>query len=312
MKYYPHHIGDFNRATRHLTRIERSIYRDMIELYYEEEKQLPLEFSQICRKVIARSTEEVTAVEQVLNEFFVKTPNGWYHDRCEEEIELYKKHNTQKSNAGKASAAAKSLKRQQAINGISTPVEHPLNGSATDEERHLYGISTNQEPGTRNQEPINKKNNAGETFEKPEQSEPGYVKTDIQEPYTDSRAMFEMSLEWKPTAAINGVMKFAGLPYELDTIPNDRLIEFVTHWFGKPERRTQDGWHSALTGWLKMRQHDKPKPAAPEQPPPKEYKDPAHKYFVPLTEEQKRKTPPEALAKLKGVLAEMEAKKNDT
>ena len=30
MNYYPHHIGDFDYATRHLTRVERSIYRVLI------------------------------------------------------------------------------------------------------------------------------------------------------------------------------------------------------------------------------------------------------------------------------------------
>ena len=29
MNFYQHHIGDFNNATRHLTRLERSIYRDL-------------------------------------------------------------------------------------------------------------------------------------------------------------------------------------------------------------------------------------------------------------------------------------------
>lgn len=76
----------------------------------------------------------------------------------------------------------------------------------------------------------------------------------IQQPHTDSRTMFEMSLDWKPTANINGVLRFTGLPWSIDTIPNDRFVEFVTHWHGKPNRKTQDGWHSALVRWLKRTQ----------------------------------------------------------
>jgi uncharacterized protein YdaU (DUF1376 family) len=157
MKYYSHHMGDFDRATRHLDRIERSIYRDLIEVYYDTEQQLILDISALCRKIIARTQEEVTAVEQVLNEFFTKTHSGWYHDRCEAVIDEYRLSNSQKSIAGKASAAKKALKRQQAINVNSTDVEQSLNGSQTEDQRYDNGISTNHKPITNNHKPITNK-----------------------------------------------------------------------------------------------------------------------------------------------------------
>jgi len=134
---------------------------------------------------------------------------------------------------------------------------------------------------------LKKEKSARDVFENPPpEPEPAYAKTDTQQPYTDSRAMFEMSLDWKPTANINGVLKFNGLPWSIDTIPNDRLTEFVTHWFGKPDRKTQDGWHGALAGWLKRTQHDKPKAVAgqaqqpkPDQPAKPKYDDPSHRPF---------------------------------
>lgn len=131
MKSYPHHIGDFDKATRHLTRIERSVYRDLIELYYTTESQLPLDIPKLCRLVLARSNDEVTAVEQALNEFFTVTPSGYYHDRCEYEIERYRTNSGQKALAGKASAAKRALKREQALNGCSTAVERTCNGTPT-------------------------------------------------------------------------------------------------------------------------------------------------------------------------------------
>jgi uncharacterized protein YdaU (DUF1376 family) len=149
MKHYPHHIGDFDKATRHLTRIERSIYRDLLDLYYDTEQPLILEMAALCRKIIARSNEESTAVEQVLNEFFTQTPTGWYHDRCEAEIEAYRNNNSQKAQAGKASAEAKRLKKQQALNGDSTAVEQPLPAVATNGN----GASTNHQPSTINHQP---------------------------------------------------------------------------------------------------------------------------------------------------------------
>jgi uncharacterized protein YdaU (DUF1376 family) len=146
MHYYQHNIGDFDKATRHLSRIERSIYRDLIELYYDTEMQLNADINHLCRKVLANSNEESTAVEQVLNEFFTKTPDGWYHDRCEEEIERYKSNISQRAEAGRKSAAARQQKRQRA-----------LNGRSTDEQRSSNDAPTNQEPLTNNQEPLTNK-----------------------------------------------------------------------------------------------------------------------------------------------------------
>jgi uncharacterized protein YdaU (DUF1376 family) len=152
MKHYPHHIGDFDRATRHLTRLERSVYRDLIDLYYDTEKPLSLDKPSLCRKILARSNEESTAVEQVLNEFFTETPTGWFHERCDEEILAYRANTSHKAEAGKASAAAKALRKQQALNGGRTPVPTPV---LTDAQQPLDSVATvgntdptNHEPST--------------------------------------------------------------------------------------------------------------------------------------------------------------------
>jgi uncharacterized protein YdaU (DUF1376 family) len=143
MNHYPHHIGDFDKATRHLNRLERSIYRDLLDVYYETESPLTLDLEKLKRKILASSEQESTAVEQVLTEFFLEAPNGWFHSRCDAEILKFQDNTTQKALAGKASAAAKAARKQQA-----------LNGCLTDVQRHLNGTSTNQnlEPRTKNQE----------------------------------------------------------------------------------------------------------------------------------------------------------------
>ena len=144
MKHYPHHIGDFDRATRHLTRLERSIYRDLIDLYYDTELPLSLDLAWLCRRIIARSNEESTLVEQVLNEFFIQTPNGWWHERCEEELDKYRANNSQRAQAGKASADKRTQKRQRALNGDSTGVERADNGASTSQSTNQ---PINHEPG---------------------------------------------------------------------------------------------------------------------------------------------------------------------
>jgi uncharacterized protein YdaU (DUF1376 family) len=156
VKHYPHHIGDFDKATRHLTRIERSIYRDLIDLYYDTEQRLTLDLPMLCRRICAN--ELSTDVERALNEFFTKTDTGWYHHRCEMEIEAYRANNSQRAQAGKASAAAKALKKQRAINETSTSVERALNERTDFVEVSNNGASTNQSTN----QPINQSTNKGE------------------------------------------------------------------------------------------------------------------------------------------------------
>ncbi len=134
MHYYQHNIGDFDKSTRHLTRIERSVYRDLIELYYDTEFCLSLDIPRLCRKIIAISNEEVTAVEQVLNEFFTKTEHGYFHARCEEEIQRYHAHISQRSEAGRKSAAARQEKRQRSLKSRSTKDEQASNETPTNQE----------------------------------------------------------------------------------------------------------------------------------------------------------------------------------
>lgn len=157
MNYYPHHIGDFNSATRHLTRVERSLYRDLIELYYDTEQPLDsVNFDRLSRKVIAVSEEEKTALQYVLDEFFELDGDFYHHARCDDELAKYHANASAKVKAGKASAEARrkraeeKRRKQGSTQQNSTPVEQPLNGCSTQHEQN----PTNQEPRTINQEPI--------------------------------------------------------------------------------------------------------------------------------------------------------------
>lgn len=87
MNFYKHHLGDYAQATAHLTFVEDAAYSRLIRKYYAEEKPLPLEIKAIHRLVGARTKEEKQAVEDVLEEFFLKTSDGWRNKRCDEEIE---------------------------------------------------------------------------------------------------------------------------------------------------------------------------------------------------------------------------------
>lgn len=148
MHYYSHNIADFNHATRHLDRVERSIYRDLIELYYDLEGPLPNDLPQLCRRICARRDDEPQVVEAMLAEFFTLTEAGWVHERCEKEISAYR------SKAEKAQASA--AKRWQSEVKEVQQCERNANAMPTHSERNA-----NQEPITNNHKPVtNKKTKA--------------------------------------------------------------------------------------------------------------------------------------------------------
>lgn len=138
MNYYPFNISDFSNATKHLTILEKAIYRELLDLYYDKESPLENNPEMLARKICAR--EHPTVVEQVLNEFFTLDDGCWKNATCERVIADYRKKLESASKAGKASARARA--KNSKASRDSTVVERPLNGGAT-----------NQEPITKNQEP---------------------------------------------------------------------------------------------------------------------------------------------------------------
>ncbi len=92
MNHYPHHIGDFNTATRHLSRLERAVYRDTLDMYYDTETALDgSSFDRLARRLVCVTPEEVDALQFVLDEFFEHTDDGRYvHHRCERELAAFR------------------------------------------------------------------------------------------------------------------------------------------------------------------------------------------------------------------------------
>lgn len=143
MHSYHHNIKTFNSATRHLTRVERSLYRDLIELYYDTEKPLTGCFDRLARLVIAHSDEEKKALEYVLTEFFELTGDVYTHNFCDDEIEKFQANSSAKAKAGRASAEVRKKKaaerkqqREQQKEQDSTPVEQVLNESEASVHNH--------------------------------------------------------------------------------------------------------------------------------------------------------------------------------
>lgn len=103
MNYYEHHIGDYIKDTAHLSMVEEAAYRRMIDAYYTRESPLPVDKKACQRLARARSKDECTAVDVILDEYFVLREDGWHQKRCDEEIARFQ----EKSRKAKQSADAR-------------------------------------------------------------------------------------------------------------------------------------------------------------------------------------------------------------
>lgn len=147
MHYFQHHIGDFRSGCYNMTRMERALYREMLDIYYDTESPLPDSIDEVCKILGVRDAGEKAMVGEVLALKFQKVDGrGWVHERCETEIARYHALLDTASKAGKASAASRLNKKKASVqpesNADSTPVERPLNDT-----------STNQQPITNNHKP---------------------------------------------------------------------------------------------------------------------------------------------------------------
>lgn len=148
MHFYSHNISDFNNSTRHLTRVERSVYRDAIDMYYDTELPLISDFDRLAKRLLCISDEEKNALQIILNDFFSLSDNGYTQNRCELEISKYRANSSAKAKAGIASATKRQLK--------STHVQH--NSTRVQQTVNEIELTNNQELITNNCKPITKKN----------------------------------------------------------------------------------------------------------------------------------------------------------
>lgn len=129
MNYYEHHIGDYIKATAHLSMLEDAAYRRLIDAYYTKEAPLPAERKACHRLARATSKPERDAVDTVLDEFFTLADDGWHQSRCDEEIAKYiekrpaaeEKRENDKERQRRARERRKQLFEELSNRGINMP-----------------------------------------------------------------------------------------------------------------------------------------------------------------------------------------------
>ena len=108
-------------ATAHLTLEEDATYRRALDHYYDTEAPLAFDKQTLSKRL--RVSEQT--LSNVLSEFFIETPEGWRHKRCDAEIARYKAKSEKAKRAGSLGGLAKSSGRQ--ANAKQTPSKRLAN-----------------------------------------------------------------------------------------------------------------------------------------------------------------------------------------
>ena len=146
MNYYPFHIGDFRSGTVNMSRQTRWIYRDMLDVYYDSEKLLPLDLDVLCDVIGAESDDERRIVERLLRFKFIKTDEGYRQDTCERVIaEYHKKAVIAQTNGKLGGRPKKAAASEDKPSGLATGSDLVPAGVANESQSQ-----TNQEPITNN------------------------------------------------------------------------------------------------------------------------------------------------------------------
>lgn len=123
LPYMQFYVADYLADTTHLTAEEHGAYMLLLFSYWQTGK--PLRIDRLA--TVARiPNDRWPSVAETLSEFFHVTETHWVQFRVEADLEAVSSKVVTASNAGKASARAKALKKQQELNDRSTDVAYPL------------------------------------------------------------------------------------------------------------------------------------------------------------------------------------------
>lgn len=136
-----------------MTRQARWIYRDMMDVYYDDEKPLSLELDILCDQIGVLLEDERTIVERLLRFKFTKTEEGYTHEVCERVIAEY--HGKAEIARANGKLGGRPKKTHLVSSGFQSgsdpvPIRNPV----------ATGSQANQEPITINHKPEKSKASA--------------------------------------------------------------------------------------------------------------------------------------------------------
>ena len=135
MHYYQFNIADYRKDTVHLTRIEHSIYRDLIDWYYLEETPIPTETQVVMRRLRLGCETEATALKNVLHDFFSPESDGFHHKRIDFDIAEFRAQCEKNRSNGLKGGRPKGKKTQWVTSGL--PVVSQTDATANPNHKPL-------------------------------------------------------------------------------------------------------------------------------------------------------------------------------
>lgn len=157
MYYYKHHIGDFRSGTANMTRQERWLYRDMLDVYYDKEQPLPVDIQDVCDSIGA-TEDEAKSIAKILRLKFNQSETGWVHERCETELNTYRDNAETARNNGKLGGRP----RKNNPAGSNTVASGMQDGTQKEPDCNPEesGSQANHKPLTNNHKPLTKQDKA--------------------------------------------------------------------------------------------------------------------------------------------------------
>ena len=135
MHYYQFNIADYRKDTVHLTRIEHSIYRDLIDWYYLEETPIPTETQVVMRRLRLGCETEATALKNVLHDFFSPESDGFHHKRIDFDIAEFRAQCEKNRSNGRKGGRPNGKKTQWVTSGL--PVVSQTDATANPNHKPL-------------------------------------------------------------------------------------------------------------------------------------------------------------------------------
>lgn len=156
------HWGDWVRSTQDLTPLERGVYIDLLQRYYQKER--PIMDAECKRIARAYANAEQEAMQYVLQTFFTHEEDQWRHERCDAEIAKANAVSAKRADAAKRSWESRNTQKKRVnpefrakdeANAMQTQYERNANAEQVQSNCNASALLTiNHKPITINKEVV--------------------------------------------------------------------------------------------------------------------------------------------------------------
>ncbi len=243
----PFFVGDYLADTTHLNRSEHGAYLLLLMAMWRAGGKLPADHARLARLALC-TPDEWAEIKGVILEFFTKANGVWTHKKLDKVSAKYAKTVNQRSDAGKASAEARALKKlnenkDNVSTRISTKTEQDHNNQNQNQNQKEVKDSSVEESLA-----VFSEFDFGELPPaKPKLQPPALVAVEAKPAKSDRGSRLPES--WRPNADETNYAMGLGLSIErVDRI----AVDFREYWVSKPgaaARKTN--WTLTWQGWIR-------------------------------------------------------------